>query len=82
MVFYTNVVGQNLRSLLGVFFPAEDPQGKTPSAKYYKGIHDMKIQPEDDANRSLKLWLKKIQLSIMMKAKDDTDLRRKRLSSP
>jgi hypothetical protein len=38
--------------LLGVFFPAEGPQGKTPSAKYYRGIRDMKIQPEDNANRS------------------------------
>jgi hypothetical protein len=38
--------------LLRVFFPPKVLKAKTPSEKYYKGIRDMNIQPEDDADRS------------------------------
>jgi hypothetical protein len=36
----------------GSSFPPKVLKAKTPSAKYYKGIHDMKIQLKDDADRS------------------------------
>jgi hypothetical protein len=35
----------------GSSFPPKVLKAKTPSAKYYKGIRDMKIQLEDDAKR-------------------------------
>jgi hypothetical protein len=38
--------------LLGSSFPPKVLKAKTPSARYYKCIRDMKIQPKDDADRS------------------------------
>jgi hypothetical protein len=42
----------------------------------------MKTQVEDDADKKPKLQLKELRPDTMIKAKDDTDLKRKRLYSP
>jgi hypothetical protein len=67
--------------LLGVFSSAEGPQGKNTFGKTVQ----RKVWHEDVSRRwceqKPKLQPKELRLDIVIKAKDDTDLKRKRLYS-
>jgi hypothetical protein len=67
---------------VGVFSSTEGSQGKNTFGK----IVQRKVWHEDISRRRCeqkpKLRLKELRLGIVIKAKDDTDLKRKRLHSP
>jgi hypothetical protein len=71
-----------LSYLLGVFSSTEGPQGKNTFGRTVQ----RQVWHEDINRRwceqNLKLRLKELWLGIVIKAKDDTDLKRKRLYSP
>jgi hypothetical protein len=68
--------------VLVVFSSAEGPQGKNTFGKTVQ----RQVRHEDISRRLCeqkpKLWLKELRLGIVIKAKDNTDLKRKRLYSP
>jgi hypothetical protein len=80
--FHSSPLLSSLGILLGVFFSVEGPQDKNTFGKTVQ----RQVRHEDISRRwcgqNPKLRLKELRLGIMIKAKDDTDLNRKRLYSP